>query len=96
MSLHIDHKGKYFTDVITKQTVRAVLQTLTVQIHGDVHVRPSERFKDEVNKAERFIAVTNATVYNARGEEIYSSDFLTVNLDQVVWISPEGDQGQSA
>lgn len=91
MSIHIDHKGKYFTDVISKQSVKSVIQTLTVQIRGDLHVRPQHRFKDEVNKSERFIAVTDAVVYNARGEEIYRTGFLVLNLDQVVWISPEGE-----
>ena len=90
MSVHFDYKGKYFTDVISKEVVRATIQTLTVRIVGDMHVRPTERFKDEVNKDERFIAVTDAQVFNSRGEVIYQTDFMTVNLDQVVWISPEG------
>ena len=92
MSVHVDHKGKYFTDVIRREAVPATLQTLTVRIQGYLHVRPGERFKDEMNKAERFIAVTHAVVLNARGEEIFRSDFLTVNLDQVVWISPVDDE----
>ncbi len=96
MSMHVDYKGKYFTDVISKDVERATIQTLTVRIVGDVHVRPGVRLKDEINKGERFIAVTRARVFNARGEEIYQSDFLAVNLDQVVWISPENSrEGES-
>jgi len=86
--MHVDYKGKYFTDVISKDVVRTVIQTLTVRIIGDIYVRPGERFKDELNKCESFIAVTNADVLNARGEKIYHSDFMTLNLDHVVWLSP--------
>ncbi|MBC8506733.1 MAG: hypothetical protein ISR58_16725 [Anaerolineales bacterium] len=88
MSMHVDHKGKYFTDIISKDVVRTIIQTLTVRIVGDIYVRPGERLKDELNRSERFIAVTEAVVLNVRGEEIYSSDFLTVNLDHILWLSP--------
>ncbi len=88
MSMHVDHKGKYFTDIVSKDVVRTIIQTLTVRIVGDVYVRPGERMKDELNASERFIAVTDADVINARGEKIYHSDFLTVNLDHVLWLSP--------
>jgi hypothetical protein len=89
MSMHVDHKGKYFTDVISKDVIRTVIQTMTVRIIGDIYVRIGERFKDEFNKTERFIAVTDAEVINARGETIYCCDFMTVNLDNVLWMSPE-------
>ncbi len=97
MAMHVDHKGKYFTDVISKDVVRTIIQTLTVRIVGDIYVRPGRRLKDELNKSEKFIAVTDAVVCNARGEEIYRSDFLTVNLDHVLWLSPEeSDSGSQA
>ena len=38
-----DNKGKIFTDVISKESVTAVIQTVTHQIRGFVHVRPGER-----------------------------------------------------
>lgn len=91
MSMHVDHKGKYFTDVISKDLVHAVIQTLTVRIEGDVYIRPGERMKDELNKSDKFFAVTDAVVYNARGEVLYKSEFMSVNLDQVVWVSPRNE-----
>ncbi|MBL7164650.1 MAG: hypothetical protein ISS57_18840 [Anaerolineales bacterium] len=94
MSMHVDHKGKYFTEVISKDVVRTVLQTLTVRVIGDIYVRPGERLKDELNKSENFIAVTDADVLNARGEKIYHADFLTVNLDHVLWLSPADASGE--
>lgn len=91
MSMHVDHKGKYFTNVISKDVVRTIIQTLTIRIVGDIYVRPGERLKDELNKSDKFIAVTDAIVLNARGEEIYRSDFLTVNLDHILWLSPASE-----
>ena len=89
MSTHFNHKGKYFTDVISKELVRATIQTLTVRITGCIHVRPGQRFKDELNKSDQFIAVTDATVFNARGEELYRTDFMLTNRDHIVWLGPE-------
>jgi len=88
MALHVDHKGKYFTDIISKDVVRTVIQTLTVRIIGDIYVRQGERFKDDVNRSESFMAVTDAEVLNARGEKIYNSEFLILNLENVLWMSP--------
>ncbi|MEA3349036.1 MAG: hypothetical protein U9Q82_00280 [Chloroflexota bacterium] len=91
MATHFNHKGKFFTDVISKDVVRVTVQTLTVRIVGDIHVRPDERLKDELNKDDWFIAMTDAVVYNARGQEIYRSEFLAINQENIVWISPEYD-----
>jgi hypothetical protein len=85
---HVDHKGKYFTDIVTKESLNATIQTLTVRITGKIHVRVQQRLKDELNRDDQFIAVTDAVVTNTRGEVVYRSDFLTVNRDQIVWLSP--------
>jgi len=92
MSTHVDHKGKYFTDVVHKELVHAIIQTLTVRIEGDIYVRPGERLKDELNRSDKFFAVTDAVVYNALGEVIYKSSFMSVNLEQVIWVSPKNDE----
>ena len=91
MVTHYDHKGKYFTNVVAKDVVRATVQTLTVRFVGDVHVTPDKRLKDELNKSEQFIAITDVTVYNKAGKQIYQTDFLAVNKDQIVWVNPEYD-----
>ena len=36
----------------------------------------------------RFIAVTNAEIYNPNGEMLYTSDFLAVNREHIVWLMP--------
>ncbi len=96
MARHYDHKGKYFTDVVAKDVIRATIQTLTVRLVGDVHVRPDKRLKDELNRDEQFIAMTDVVVYNAADQKIFVSDFLAINTDQIVWVDPEykADQEQ--
>jgi len=91
MITEFDDKGKIFTNVINKKPVPAVVQTLTHRIHGEVHVRPSERLKDELNRSEKFVAITHAVVYDTRGQEIYRCDFLTLNRDHIVWLIPDED-----
>ena len=91
MKIRYDEKGKFFTDVISKNPVSVTVQTLTHRIHGKMHVRPDERVKDELNRNNKFLAVTNAVVYAANGDELYRSGFIAVNINQVVWVLPDDD-----
>jgi hypothetical protein len=88
MTIRFDEKGKFFTDVITKETVSVVIQMTGFIIHGSVHVRPDERLKDELNYNEQFLAVTEAIVFDNQGIEKYRSDFLSVNRDHIIWVIP--------
>jgi len=56
MTIEFDDKGKFFTDVTTKVTVLAIIQTATQRIHGNIHVRRDQRFKDELDIDEKFLA----------------------------------------
>ncbi len=86
-----DDKGKIFTNVIPKRPVAVILQTPIHRIKGCMHVRPSERLKDELNRSEKFVAITDAVIYDSSGVEIYRCDFLTINSDQIHWLIPEED-----
>lgn len=90
MSSHVDTKGKYFTPRVNKEPVRSIIRTTEYVIIGDVFVRPDQRLKDELgHDTERFFAVTNACVHDARGEELlFESSFLLVAYQQVVLLSP--------
>ena len=55
MSVRYDDKGKYFTDVITKDPVPSIVQTLINRIQGNLHVRISDRVTDELNRDEKFL-----------------------------------------
>jgi hypothetical protein len=95
MSIHFDEKGKFFTEVVPKEPVPVRIQTLTHRIQGNIHIRPGERLKDELNQAVQFVAVTDAVVYGSSGDEICRTEFMIVNIDQIVWLTPEQDSPQS-
>jgi hypothetical protein len=88
MVLEFDEKGKYYTDVITKDVVLCQIQTITHRIRGNVHVRKGERLSDEINQANLFLAVTNAEIFSLEGEIVYTNDFLAINREHIVWLTP--------
>lgn len=88
MTIRFDEKGKFFTKIISKETIWAVIQTTSHRIEGYLHVRPGERIKDELNRAEQFLAVTEAVILSPGGEELYQCDFLSVNRNHIIWILP--------
>ena len=91
MDIEFDEKGKYFTEVISKNAILAHIQTQTNYIRGNVHVRKDERLSDEINGSGGFLAVTGAEIYNSDGVRLYTSDFLLVNRAHIVWMMPIED-----
>lgn len=88
MSIEYDEKGKFFTDVVSKVTIPAVVQTTQHLIRGIVHVHRDERLKDELDRDEFFLAMTDVSVIGANGQAIYESRFLAVRRAQIVWVMP--------
>ncbi len=88
MVLEFDEKGKYYTDVITKDVVLCQIQTTTHRIRGNVHVRKGERLSDEINQSNLFLAVTSAEIFSLEDEIVYKSDFLAINREHIVWLMP--------
>jgi hypothetical protein len=91
LTVFVDAKGKVFTDVVHKDEVPVLIQTVTGQIHGHVYIHPDHRLIDEMNGEAGFIAVTNAQVFGPDGQALYHSAFLTVNKQQVVWVRPDDE-----
>ncbi|MCL4529227.1 MAG: hypothetical protein M1282_07415 [Chloroflexi bacterium] len=90
MSTHYDEKGKIFTDIVKKEPIWVLIQTTTLQrIKGRMFVRPDERVKDELNHIERFLAVTDASVYEQDGNLIQQCAFIAVSRDQIAWLIPQ-------
>jgi hypothetical protein len=90
MSIRVDAKGKIFTDIVRKDEVPALIQTVTNLIHGHIYLRPEQRIKDEFNEGkEAFIAVTKAIIYSPDGKVLRKSEFLTLNKTYIVWIRPD-------
>jgi hypothetical protein len=96
MNIAFDEKGKIYTDVIKKNVVRAKIQTTTHLIIGELHIRQNCRMKDELDIQETFLAVTNATLYSADGQELFSTAFLAVQRAQIVWVvvTEDAKEGQ--
>jgi hypothetical protein len=88
VTTHYDEKGKFFTDIISKRTIPVILQTTTHRIEGNVHIRRGERLKDELDREENFLAVTDAKIFDPDNQPIYSSSFLSVAKINIVWILP--------
>jgi hypothetical protein len=92
MSIRYDEKGKFFTDVITKDAVSSNIQTLVSRVEGNVHVRLNERVKDELNRGEQFLAITDAKIFNMQGQKLYEAEFMLINRDHVIWIVPDDER----
>jgi len=91
MTIEFDDKGKFFTDVITKVTVPAIIQTATQRIHGNIHVRRDQRLKDELDINDKFLAVTDATIHAFDGQVLYQCKFVSIQRTQIVWVIPESE-----
>jgi hypothetical protein len=89
MSIRYDEKGKFFTQVISKDPYPVIIQTLMHRIEGNIYVRHDERIKDAINAETHFIAVTDVDIYNSQGKKVYQSDFTLVNGDHIVWMIPD-------
>jgi hypothetical protein len=98
MGIEFDDKGKFYTEIISKVTVPAMIQTTQHRIQGLVHIRPNGRFKDELDTDEPFLPVTAAKIFNEAGEVLFEADFISVRRSQIVWVIPidektQGDEG---
>lgn len=92
MTIEYDEKGKYYTNVIQKVPVPAVIQTTSNLIRGLIHVRHDERLKDELENSEIFIAVTEVSVSDAEGKIIFNGPFMAVQKNQIVWVMPVSEE----
>ena len=96
MSIEFNDKGKYFTDIISKSAVPAVIQTVTHRIQGSIHVRVNERVKNELDRDEPFLAVTEAKILADDGSVVFEAPFMTVARSKIVWVIPSEDNSQQS
>ena len=95
MSFEYDEKGKIYTDVIRKRAVDALVQTTTHLIQGKMYVHHDERVKNELDRDELFLALTDVSVLGADGKPVHQSPFLAVCRTQIVWVLPDDQEGDS-
>jgi hypothetical protein len=95
MSFEYDNKGKIYTDVIPKTAISALVQTTTHLIQGKVHVRRDERLKDELDRDELFLAITEAIIFGPDKGPPREVPFLAVRRAQIVWVAPDEEVEQT-
>ena len=96
MVLEYDEKGKFYTDIIKKEVVFAQIHTPANRIMGYIHIRIGDRLSDEINQDRLFLAVTGAEIFDLAGELLYTSEFLAVNRQHIIWLMPvEGQKVQA-
>lgn len=97
MTIEFDDKGKIFTDIVSKVPVQVVVQTTLQLLRGRMHVRHGERIKDELDRDELFLAMTDVEVVGSEGQVLFQSPFMAVRRNQIIWVMPENeDQEQSS
>ncbi len=96
MTIEYDEKGKIFTDIISKRSVYATVQTTTHLMRGHIHIRHDQRIKDELDLDETFLAVTDVNVLAADGHILFQAPFLAVNRAHIIWVLPEQSKNEEA
>ena len=85
--IEYDEKGKVFSRIVRKDTLRTRIQTTHGQVIGNLHIHPDHRLKDEV-MSDPFLAVTQAELTDASGQLRESVDLILINRDHIVWLVP--------
>lgn len=94
MMIEYDDKGKIFTEVVSKVSIQATIQTTTHLLRGQIHVRRDQRIKDELDGGENFLALTEVTVLGPDGQAIFQAPFLAVRRSHIVWVLPEQEKSE--
>ncbi|MBK9924509.1 MAG: hypothetical protein IPP66_04380 [Anaerolineales bacterium] len=94
MTIEYDEHGKIFTDIVSKISVNVTMQTTTHMIRGRLHVRRDQRVKDELDRDESFLALTDVHVLGPDGQTLFQAPFLAARREHVVWVIPEQTTGE--
>jgi hypothetical protein len=94
MNLEFDEKGKFYTNVVSKVAVHAAVQTTSQLVRGNIHVRQGERLKDELDRDELFLAITEASVLGSDGQILFETPFLAIRRSQIVWVMPDREESK--
>jgi hypothetical protein len=92
MDSRIDHKGKYFTEHISKLRVSVVARAGDEFVHGVACLTPDNRLKDELNGSELYLAILDAEVRDGTDQRVlYRAPVVLLNKQQVLWVAPLED-----
>ncbi|MEJ2011939.1 MAG: hypothetical protein P8X64_06895 [Anaerolineales bacterium] len=86
MTVQLDRKGKFFTEIVKKNPIRAVIQTSNGRIEGTIHLHPGHRLLDDLDHGSGFLAVTEIEFLQPGATD--PVDFIALNLEHIIWIQP--------
>ena len=88
-----EENRKIFTNVIRKEPIEVIIQTTAgTRIHGILHVQLNQRLKDELDKEEPFVAITDATIFDDKQQPLHKAKFLAVNRSHILWLFPKNER----
>ncbi len=87
----LDNERYRESHLVKKRPVPVALQTTKQLIRGKFHVRGVMRVIEELSFEDTFIAITDAEIFNYKGDRLFKTDFVTVNRKDIVWMTPEED-----
>lgn len=88
MYTQFDEKGKIFTNIVNKRKLKALIQTSAGQVEGYIYIKMDGRLSDELNRADAFMPVTEAVIFNDKGEKIKEVGFIAIRFSHIVWVVP--------
>jgi hypothetical protein len=91
MMTSIDNDLYRKSHLIQKRPIPVALQTTNQLIRGTFHVRGVMRVIEELAFEETFIAITDAEIFNYKGDKLFKTGFVAVNRKDIVWMVPEED-----
>lgn len=92
MYTQFEEKGKIFTQKITKDRKEVIIQTASHKITGTIHIQMDNRIIDELNETNQFMAITDAKIMDQEGNVLYQAEFLSINVNQIIWVLPVEDK----
>jgi hypothetical protein len=92
MYTQFEEKGKIFTQKVTKDQKKVIIQTHNQKIIGTIHIQLDNRLIDELNGTHQFLAITDVEIFNKENVLLHKSDFLTINISQITWVLPLEDE----
>jgi hypothetical protein len=94
MTIEYDEHGKILTDIVSKVSIYVTVQTTTHMMRGRMYVRRDQRIKDELDRDESFLPLTDVQVQGPDGQTLFHAPFLAVKRDHIVWVMPEPKTGE--
>lgn len=80
-----------YSQKVEKITVEVVIKTKQDIILGSLHIRPIVRMIDDLLNADKFLAVTDAVVYDIRGNALFKTNFMALNRDDITYVVPQAE-----